>query len=383
MSYPESRSISAFCLCRALILSLSFLNVIGYVGVASAQPPPSPIVSEITSEVESAFKLYLNGEYEKALSLATQLQERAPKDPRPLHVIGAAYYGQKKYNEASEAFGRSMTLDPTRKPIYLAKAHVDALRGEIDTALASLRKAIDIYPTFALAHEMLGDFLRADAKSRAEAILAYRTALSIDPSLKGVYPKLALALQLSGDEEGYSEVARKIMEDDPKKMDRRFDLGRSLVKQGKLKEARELWESRGEGKDNTFPNFITVLERAEKLKTATEAYNAKPENPDTLLAYGYAVMDGDHWVVDGRQKKAIVHFRKALEIRPDFTQAQYAICKAFVQIADTYRSANVELDKELSTLRKMDSKLAADIDEYRKTYKGGFRGIPAPKPKSR
>src|SRR5919112_5881696 len=119
------------------------------------------------------------------------------------------------------------------------------------------------------------------------------------------YAGLGEVLARAKDEKGAEEVFRAGLAADPKRMAGRFELGRLLVRQGRLAEARELWEGRTTDEDRTFPNFITLLERAEKLKRATDALARKPEDPDALIEMGYTVMDGDSWVVDGRQEKAI------------------------------------------------------------------------------
>ena len=124
--------------------------------------------------------------------------------------------------------------------------------------------------------------------------------------------------------------------------------------------------------DNSYPNFITVLERAERLEVAANALNAAPDDPAALVAMGSAVMGGEHLVDDGRQRRAIGFFRKAIEIRPGFAQAHYGICKAYVQIANSPTTQNPELDAELAILLKLAPKLGAEIDQYRKTYQGGI-----------
>jgi hypothetical protein len=91
---------------------------------------------------------------------------------------------------------------------------------------------------------------------------------------------------------------------------------------------------------------------------------------------GLAVMDGESWMVDGRQERALVYFRKALELRPGYARAQYAICKAYIQIADTHESKKKIVDEELAKLRRLDAALAAELIEYRKNYSGGLRGTP-------
>jgi hypothetical protein len=73
---------------------------------------------------------------------------------------------------------------------------------------------------------------------------------------------------------------------------------------------------------------------------------------------------------------SIVHFRKALKIRPDYAAAQYAVCKAYIQIADTYKTKNKNVDQELAKRRQMDPKLARELEEYRKNYRGGIFAAP-------
>src|ERR1700686_421931 len=156
----------------------------------------------------------------------------------------------------------------------------------------------------------------------------------------------------------------------------RFALGRMLVKQGRLSEARELWESRTSDEDRTFPQFIELLKRAENLKRATDALAKNPKDPDALIDMGLAVMDGDSWVVDGRQKRALVYFRKALELRPNYARAQYGICKAFIQGVDGSKDEKKTVDHELAKLRQLDTKLADELEENGKKYLGGLIAYP-------
>ena len=190
------------------------------------------------------------------------------------------------------------------------------------------------------------------------------------------YDDLGELLQFAKDEKGAEEVFRQGMAADPKHMGGRFTLGRMLVKQGRLSEARELWEGRTADEDRTMPRFIDLLKRAENLNRATDALAKKPKDSEALIDMGLAVMEGDSWVVDGRQKRAIIYFKQALELKPDSTRAQYSICKAYVQIADMFSKEKNILDEELAKLRKLDPKLADELEEYRKNYHGAIRGSP-------
>lgn len=328
--------------------------------------------------IKDAFQLYSERKYDEALVKCMKAAELRPTDFRPYYISGAVYMAQWKMKSASEAFAKAISLNPKEKGLYVNKSRADRHRNAREEAVAAAREAIKLDSAYAEAYVALADALSIGAKDYGEIIEAYRTAIKLKPTLFNAYKDLGMFLSVSKDKKGAEEVYRKVMDLDPNKMIGRFELGRLLVEQGRLKEAREIWDGRKSDKDNTFPNFITLLERAEKKKTTEEALAKKPNDPEALLQMGLMVMDGESWVVDGRQEKAIVYFKKALEIKPDFAQAQYSICKAYVQMADTFKAKNKETDEEIAKLRKMDSKLADEITQYRKTYSGGLKTGPPP-----
>ena len=328
--------------------------------------------SETDELLRSAFALYRQGKLDEALANLNKAAGLSPNDFRPRVLTGYVYSAQRKMKSASEAFASAIRLQPQRKELYLAKAEADYLRNAHEEALAACRKATEVDPNYAEAYAMIGTLLRYDEKRRPEAIAALRSAIKLNPTLPQTYDALGGTLESAKDEKGAEEVFRQGMDADPKHMAGRFTLGRMLVKQGRLSEARELWESRTSDEDKTFPQFIELLKRAENLKRATDALNKKPADPDALIDMGLAVMEGDSWVVDGRQKRAIVYFKQALELKPDSARAQYSICKAYVQIADTFSKEKKILDEEILKLRKLDPKLADELEQYRKTYKGGI-----------
>jgi tetratricopeptide (TPR) repeat protein len=111
--------------------------------------------------------------------------------------------------------------------------------------------------------------------------------------------------------------------------------GRFLVQQGKLAEARKLWEGRTSDEDNTYPNFIEVLECAENLQHAQKAIAETPHDPKALVQYGLTIMAGDAWVVDGRQEKALPDFKEALKLDPKNAEAHYALGRCCVELANS------------------------------------------------
>lgn len=332
--------------------------------------------SEAQELLKTAYGQYRAGKLDEAYTNCTKAIALNPKEYRAHVVLGYIYGAQRKLKNASDSFATAISLQPKDKEVYLVKAQVDFLRNARDEALVAAHKAIELDPKYGEAHMMVGALLKFDSKRRNEATEAYENALKINPQLVGAYEALGEIYEADKQEKKAEEVFRKGMDADPKHMAGRFALGRMLVKQGRLKEARELWDGRTSDKDNTFPNFIEVLKRAKDLKRATDEAVQNPNNPEALFKLGLAIMQGDHWVVDKRQERAIIQFRRALELKPDYTQAQYQIVKAYIQLADTFSVQNKNVDEELAKLREMDPKLADELVAYRKEYKTGLRATP-------
>ena len=337
----------------------------------NAQDPTQS--GEVDALVETGFALYEKGDFDEALAYATKAKKLSPKDFRPYAIAGFVRLAQRKTEDASREFGSAIRCQPKRKELYALKAKADAGHGAINEAMASARKALEIDPRYGEAYAMVGEGLENDNRFQAEAISVYQSALRINPNLFMVYDALGQLFVEAKDVKSAEQIYRQGMTIDPKHMSGRFRLGRLLVEQGRLTEARQLWEARTSDEDRTRPSFITLLTRAENLKRASEILAQKPDDPNALLDMGLAVLDGELWVIDGRQERAIVYFKKALAIQSGFAKAQYNIVKAMVQYL---AKDDKNLDYELMKLRQLDVLLAKEMEEYRKTYEGGLIASP-------
>jgi tetratricopeptide (TPR) repeat protein len=336
--------------------------------------PPAPN-AEVDQLLKSAYALYRSQKFDEALAKLNEAAKLNPRDFRPLVLAGYLYSAQAKLKSASASFAAAIRLEPKRTDLYMAKAQVDSLRNAHEEALAGYRKVTELDPQSAEAYVEIGGLLAFDKKRRSDAVAALQAAIKINPTLPRPYEILGSILEDEKDFIGAEKIFRQGMAADPKHMGGRFPLGRLLVKQGKLVEARELWEGRVSDEDRTMPSFIDLLKRAENLKKASDALAQQPKDADALINMGFAVMEGDSWVVDGRQEKAIVYFKQALALKPDSGRAQYGIVKAMIQIADTFGKEKKALALEMAKLRKLDPNLADEMKRYEETYHGGLIGI--------
>ena len=328
--------------------------------------------TETDKLVQAAAELIRQEKFDEALEKCTRASHLSPSDHRPHVLSGLIYMAEQKDKISSDEFGKAIRLQPQNKSIYLLKAQVDLRRNASEEALADSRKALEIDPRFAEAFAMIGEILGGNENRRAEAISAYQSAINANPHLLTVYKPLAELLSDGKDQKGAEEVLKHGMAIDPNRMNCRFALGRMLVEQGRLGEAREIWDGRSSDDDGTMPQFIVVLKRAESLKKASDALAQRPNDPDVQVEMGLAVMDGDAWVYDERQQRAIVYFRNALRLKPNYDRAQYGICKGYIQIAEMMKNGNKTVDKELAKLRQLNPALADELVTYRKNYVGGL-----------
>ncbi len=331
--------------------------------------------------MRAAIAAQKQGKMDEAEANAKKALAITPKDPQIHIILAYIYLEQDKAKEASDTFATAIKLDPTDKDVYLVKAQVDNFRGAQKDALAGVKKALELDPNFADAHLLLGKMLRRDVRQTDKAIAEYQLAVNFDPQLFEAYEALAELFEYKKDLKSAEDNYKKSVALDPKHMAGRWNLGRIFLKQGRVAEARELWESRTSDEDTMRPTFITELQWAENLKRANEAVAQHPDDPAALVDLGFAVMEGEaSWVMNDRWERAIVHFKKALALKPDYARAQYGIVKAYIQMASFRTDDNKNVDLELAKLRKLDSKLADEMVAYRKSFHGELIAEPPTKP---
>ena len=135
-------------------------------------------------------RLLRAGQTAEAGALADKYLSTKPKDAQMRFLKGVILTEQGKPNDAISAFTRLTEEFPELPEPYNNLAVLYAGQSQFDKARAALEMAIRTNPSYATAHENLGDVY---AKLASQA---YSKALQLDNSNAGVQPKLALIREL-------------------------------------------------------------------------------------------------------------------------------------------------------------------------------------------
>jgi tetratricopeptide (TPR) repeat protein len=135
-------------------------------------------------------QLLRSGKHAEALTKADQYLAGKPKDPQMRFIKGVIQSESGKPNDAIATFNTLTQEYPELPEPYNNLAVLYASQNQYDKARTALEMAIKTNPSYATAHENLGDVY---AKLASQA---YSKALQLDNSNTAIQPKLALIREL-------------------------------------------------------------------------------------------------------------------------------------------------------------------------------------------
>lgn len=155
--------------------------------LVAALSGPAAALADDYSDVN---QLLRNGRHSDALSKADQYLAAKPRDPQMRFLRGVILTEAGRTSEAIAAFVKLTEEYPELPEPYNNLAVLYAGQSQFDKARAALEMAIRTNPSYATAHENLGDVY---AKLASQA---YSKALQLDAGNTAVQPKLALIREL-------------------------------------------------------------------------------------------------------------------------------------------------------------------------------------------
>ncbi len=141
-------------------------------------------------EIQDANKLFKQGKPSQALEIVNKYLADKPKDAQARFLKGLIYTDQDKTNDAIKIFSALTEDYPELPEPYNNLAVLYDSQGQYDKAKIALERAIRTHPSYATAHENLGDIY---AKLASQA---YDRALQLDRSNISTQTKLAMIQDL-------------------------------------------------------------------------------------------------------------------------------------------------------------------------------------------
>jgi tetratricopeptide (TPR) repeat protein len=146
--------------------------------------------TNIYADYAEVGRLLRAGQFTEATAKADQFLASKPKDAQMRFLKGVILTEQGKPQDAITVFTKLIEDYPELPEPYNNLAVLQAGQGQFDKARAALEMAIRTNPSYATAHENLGDVY---AKLASQA---YSKALQLDGSNTAVQPKLGLIRDL-------------------------------------------------------------------------------------------------------------------------------------------------------------------------------------------
>jgi tetratricopeptide (TPR) repeat protein len=229
-----------------------------------------------------------NRDYRDEVALWRSVVAAAPRNARAYYNLGTVLRRRGELDAAIAALRRSLELAPDRAPAHYNLANALKQRGDLDAAISHYRSALALSPGHGAARVNLANALRARGDDE-EAIREYRRALESDPDDAAAHYNLAVALEARGHLDEAIAHYRRSLELRPASASAHNNLGNALRAQGDL--------------DGAIEQYRLAL--AFDPRHARAHYNL-----------GRALEQA------GRGEQALEQYRKAVAIDPGYTRAR-------------------------------------------------------------
>ena len=198
--------------------------------------------------------LVQQAEYSRAVALYQAALEKHPVSVRAHFGLGQVYARIGKYNDAIQHWRQSAALAPEFAEAHFHVGVAYARRSptatdkptnlsytDLDTAIASLSRAVDLEPTNAHFHYNLGRTYELRNLS-AQAAVAYRRSIGLDTGLATAHRRLGAIYLEKGDLDSAAVSLRTAVGLDSTDAEAFYNLGRVLDRRGSPAKAVEAYE---------------------------------------------------------------------------------------------------------------------------------------------
>ena len=303
--------------------------------------------------------IYLSrGEKRKARAEVARLAKQAPNEPAVYFVKGALHRLDGEYDRALRAFGKLARLDPAARVVAsYNRARVFMYQHRFDDALLELEQGARVEPHHPLIRTFQAVVLGRSG-DRAEAVRVLSEVLAEHPTMDGIRPLLAQQLIKQGEAEAArAQLTERVREAADADHDIAYWLATAHVMLGDREDALHWLERAVElGNENRTwfesdpnweslredPRFVALMRRIEAAhlqsapreqsqtesgdgggSTHPEAYEEYLAGRDASGRFIY------HTLARVDSEEAVAHFKRAVELDPNFALAWGALGGAY------------------------------------------------------
>src|SRR6202171_270190 len=280
------------------------------------------------------------------------------KNARAFHLLGVVAH-QLSRPDAASYVGRAVMLDPDFAEAHNDRGVILAASGLFADALSCFERAVALNPGYAEARNNLGRGLRSLGRLD-EAVAQFELVLKSTPGSPVGHFNLASVLELAGRKPDAETHYRRAISLRPDFVDAHIHLASVLQDMDRLPEALAHAERAvtlrpdSAGARNNLGNILGNLGRRNDAIAQYET--ALRIDPNSFMAHyncGVALR-GETRIAEAR-----AHFARAFALKPDFLEAELALCMA--ELPALYEDAT-EIAERREAYASHLAKLSADVE---------------------
>ena len=281
-----------------------------------------------------------------------------PKNARAFHLLGVVAH-QLNHPDAASFVGRAVALDPDFAEAHNDRGVILAANGLFADAVPCFEKAVALKPGYHEARNNLARGWRALGRLD-EATKQFELVLKSTPDSPVAHFNLASMLELTGEKPAAARHYRSAVSLRPDFIDAHIHLASLLQDMDRLPEALAHAERAvalrpdSAGARNNLGNVLRTMGRRDDAIAQYEA--ALRIDPNSFMAHyncGVALR-GETRIAEAR-----AHFARAFALRPDFLEAELALCMA--ELPAIYADA-AEITKQRDAYASRLARLCADVE---------------------
>lgn len=302
----------------------------------SAKEPPFGLIERLT-------ELFNRGEMLNVFQEATSLLQKYPGNYFIWNLKGASATEIGQLDQAVSSFLKVIEINPYYLQAYNNLGTAYAKIEELDLAIEAYENALGINPNYIEALNNLGQILvkKGDLEN---AIIRYRKAVSLKPDFVDAFYNLGNAFKKVGDSEQAIKAWREALSLNSHFIDAYLALGIELAEKGEYSEATRYFKkviSLNPEDAKSYNNLGFVLKEQGDLQEAMSYFKHA-----ISLQPGYVEAISNLGVVYKEQRKfddAMAQYKQAISIDPSFADAHN-------NLGDLYREQGF-YDEALLSLR--------------------------------